>query len=47
MANFTDIGHFGDGPEDLGGNDCTMMPVEGLLVTLGNCVGTVITLACK
>ena len=38
---------YGDAPEDLGGNDCALLPVEGPLVTLGNCVWTVITLVVK
>jgi len=38
---------FGDVPPDLGGHDCAMIPPEGLLVVLGNCLGMVIALTCK
>ena len=38
---------FGDVPPDLGGHDAAMIPPEGLLVVLGNCMGMEIALACK
>jgi len=38
---------FGDVPEALGGHDMAMIPPEGLLVVLGNCMGMEIALACK
>ena len=37
----------GDVPPDLGGHDCALIPPEGLLLTLGNCLGMVIALTCK
>lgn len=38
---------FGDVPPALGGHDAAMIPPEGLLVVLGNCMGMEIALACK
>ena len=38
---------FGDVPPALGGHDAAMIPPEGLLVVLGNCMGMEICLACK
>ncbi|HEY3396192.1 MAG TPA: OsmC family protein [Armatimonadota bacterium] len=38
---------YGDVPMPLGGHDLAMIPPEGLLVVLGNCLGMEIALACK
>ena len=38
---------FADVPPALGGHDAAMIPPEGVLVVLGNCMGMEIALACK
>lgn len=38
---------FGDVPEALGGHDTAMIPPEGLLAVLANCMGMEIALACR
>jgi uncharacterized OsmC-like protein len=38
---------FCDIPQPMGGTDTAMTPVEALLGSLGNCLGTVIALVCK
>jgi uncharacterized OsmC-like protein len=38
---------FGDVPPALGGHDAAMIPPEGVLVVLANCMGMEIALACK
>lgn len=37
---------FCDVPQPMGGTDTAMTPIEALLGALGNCLGTVIALAC-
>lgn len=38
---------FGDVPAAIGGHDTAMIPPEGLLAALGNCMGMVIALTCQ
>ena len=38
---------FGDVPEAAGGHDTAMIPPEGILAVLANCMGMEIALACK
>lgn len=38
---------FCDVPQPMGGTDTAMTPIEALLGALGNCLGTVIALACQ
>jgi uncharacterized OsmC-like protein len=38
---------FCDAPSSMGGTDAAMVPPEGLLAALGNCLGVVIAVTCK